>query len=154
MAEKNKATAPNDATAVETKDVKDGGTQEKKEELKPQSSTPTQTPTEKVDIKKEEIKETDKDTEEAKPNMEKQIADGFKTRHVTIKANASYSTIISKNLPYEGDVTEILIKASLKAGHIVIETRDNDSYVLSLGPNNEIVETKAGKKEEEKTEEK
>lgn len=114
-----------------------------KEEVKEVKTEKPVTPV--APAKPEPVKEVVTEKEE-KP-VDKKIEDGFKTRTVLIRANTRYSAIISKNLPYEGDVAEILIKASLKAGHIVIEKRGEDQYVLSLSNNNEIVETKVGKEE-------
>ena len=119
--------------------------EKKVEEVKPvKTEAPkTEAPVE----KKEEVKE-----EPVEINKEEALANSYKTRHVIIRANTNYSKIISKNLPYEGDVTEILIKASLKAGHIVIEKDGETMKVLSLDDQNNIVETLAGTGKEEKKE--
>ena len=123
----------------------------KTEEKKVEEVKPVKTEAPKVEAPEEKKEEIIKEPVEV--DKDEVLANGYKTRHVIIRANTNYSKIISKNLPYEGDVTEILIKASLKAGHIVIEKDGETMKVLSLDAQNNIVETVAGNgKEEEKQE--
>ena len=105
-------------------------------------------------IKEEEIKETDVVKEDV--NIETPINENIKVmgnekavedkilesvtkeRTVTVKGNTTYNKLLSKPLPYEGVVSEVLIKALIKDGLLVFEKDGDKTNLLMIGDDHEI----------------